>query len=189
MESSFFFENKHNSFKDKNILITGATGGIGKILTSHLIKLGANVIITSRSEKKVKEVFPSHRINYEIVNFEDPIKIKKIFINVMKKFEGKLDVLLLCHGIFHVGKLNETNMEEFDKSTNINVRSCFQFVSISSPFLKLSKGNIVVLSSVEAKIPFFDSFLNSLSKVSNTRKIIYILYILILYIHILYRTW
>jgi len=168
MESVNFFENKHNSFKGQNIIITGATGGIGRIVTDNLIKLGANVIIISRTEKKVKDTFSNRKIDYHIMNFDDPAKINKGFVEIMKKFEGRLNCVIMCHGIFNVGKLVETNFEEFDKSINVNVRSCFHLISISTPFLKLTQGNIVVLSSVEAQIPFNDSFLNSISKVRIT---------------------
>ena len=170
MESLNFFETQTNSFKNKNIIITGATGGIGKKVTETLFKLGANIIAVSRTEKKVVDTFPSlvrsNNFKYEIINFQDPTKINKGFVEMIKKFEGKLDGLILCHGIFKAGKLFDTNLEEFDTTVNINVRSCFHFVSIATPFLKLTKGNIVILSSLEAKIPFNDSFINSVSKVS-----------------------
>jgi NAD(P)-dependent dehydrogenase (short-subunit alcohol dehydrogenase family) len=82
----------------------------------------------------------------------------------MLKFKGKLDILIMCHGIFKVGKLMDTSVQSFDNSLNINVRSNFHLISLVTPFLKLTKGNIVALSSVESKFTIRDSFLNCLSK-------------------------
>ena len=171
MESlGFYSNNKINSFKNQNILVTGGTGGIGRVVVENLIKLDANVIVVSRSEKKIFDVLKScvnaKNFLYEIMNFEDPNTINKGFINIMKKFEGKLDCVILCHGIFKVGKMQETLIDQFDSTLNINVRSSYHIISITAPFLKITKGNIVVLSSIEAKVPSNDSFLNSLSKVS-----------------------
>ena len=83
---------------------------------------------------------------------------------MMMNFKGKLDVLILCHGQFKVGKMMETPVDVFDSTLNINVRACFHLISLATPFLKLSKGNVVAVSSVEAKIPVRDGFMNSLSK-------------------------
>ena len=84
----------------------------------------------------------------------------------MKKFKGRLDNLIFCHGCFKVGKLTETASDNFDSTININVRSVFHILSMASPFLKISQGNVVVVSSLESMIPVSDSFLNSVSKVS-----------------------
>lgn len=70
----------------------------------------------------------------------------------------------MCHGIFKVGKLMDTSVQNFDQSLNLNVRSHFHLISLSSPFLKLTKGNIVSISSVESKFTIRDSFMNCLSK-------------------------
>ena len=59
---------KNSQFKDKNILITGCSKGIGRSLVIKLSQLGANVILLSRNEKKMDELYdfifvnPSKRI-------------------------------------------------------------------------------------------------------------------------------
>lgn len=72
--------------------------------------------------------------------------------------------MVLCHGVFRVGKMMETSIESLDSTLNVNVRSCFHLISLATPFLKLTKGNVVTISSVEARIPIRDSFLTCLSK-------------------------
>src|SRR5690348_1167492 len=111
MESIDYFI-KEGSFKDKNIIVTGGTGGIGAPLAEALIKCGARVCIIAKNEKKVIEKFDKYRktqtFDYELINFENPPAITSSFANIMKKFKGRLDILLMCHGVFKVGKLMET---------------------------------------------------------------------------------
>lgn len=169
MESIQYFA-KEESFKGKNIIVTGAYGGIGAPLTEALILCGANVMAVGRNEKKMLEKFGKYAkdnkysFKYEIINLEDPPGITKGFKNIIMKLKGQLDVLIMCHGQFKVGKLMETGVDVFDTTLNVNVRSCFHLLSLATPFLKISKGNVIAISSVDAKIPVRDGFANSVSK-------------------------
>jgi len=162
---------KEGSFNGKNIVITGATGGVGSVVTEILLNCGAKVLAIARNEKKIILKFEKYmkdpkkfQFTYELINLEDPAGINRGFKSIMMKLKGKLDCLIMCHGTFKAGKLSETSVDIFDTTLNINVRSCFHLISIATPFLKISKGNIVAVSSVEAKIPVRDSFINSVSK-------------------------
>ena len=172
METLDFYDTKtSNDFKDKNVLVTGGRGGIGSEVVRALYKLGANIIVISRSQKEVEKEFSEiirkkDRLFVEIANLENANNINRTFATVMKKFKGRLDNLIFCHGCFKVGKLTETASDNFDSTININVRSVFHILSMASPFLKISQGNVVVVSSLESMIPVSDSFLNSVSKVS-----------------------
>jgi NAD(P)-dependent dehydrogenase (short-subunit alcohol dehydrogenase family) len=95
---------------------------------------------------------------------ENPIQINKAFKSAITKFKGKLDSVILCHGVFKVTRILETSLTSLDLTMHVNVRACFHLISIAIPFLKISKGNIVAVSSVEAKIPTNESFLQCLSK-------------------------
>jgi NAD(P)-dependent dehydrogenase (short-subunit alcohol dehydrogenase family) len=169
MESVKYFKFE-NSFKGKNIIITGITGGIGSRVAEALIMLGANIIGVCKKEKKFIDKFApyvkikSHSLDYEVANFDNPSQIAKAFKSIMLKFKGRLDSLIMCHGQFRAGKMMETGVDIFDTAISVNVRACFHWMSLASPFLKLSKGNVVALSSVDARIPVRDSFVNSVSK-------------------------
>ena len=135
-----------------------------------LIKCGANVIAVVRNEKKLLEKFgkilnnKNVQLGYELINLEDPAGITRGFKSIMMKFKGRIDSLILCHGQFKVGKLSETGVDVFDSALNVNVRSCFHMISLASPFLKVTRGNVVAVSSLESKIPVKDGFLNCVSK-------------------------
>src|SRR5689334_8207242 len=130
MESIEYFS-KEGSFKDKNIIVTGAYGGIGSLVTEALLRCGAHVIAVGRNEKKMLTKFEKYvrdkeySFGYELINLEDPPGITRGFKSIMLKLKGKLDVLIMCHGQFKVGKMMETGVDIFDTTLNINVRSCF----------------------------------------------------------------
>lgn len=167
-ESIDYYSN-NNCFWKKNILITGATGGIGSLLMCTLVNLGAKVIALVRDTKKLLEILEKNNINkdsvlYERFDFRLDHQYRETFTNIMLKLKGKLDIMLLCHGCFEKGEIIETNLKEFDNLININTRSIMGLMSLASPFLKHTQGNIVAISSLESFIPVKGSFLNTLSK-------------------------
>ena len=187
MESTLdFFQNENkNYYKNKNILITGATGGIGTVLVETLSSLEANILLISHDESKLKTKFekllndeesinpnssghinfkPLNKIQYEIIDLENPKEINEKFPICIKKLKARLDNVFICHGLYSKSTIKDCNAELFDKIMNINVRSVFHILSLSVPFLKISKGNCVILSSMESFIPVKDGFLNTTSK-------------------------
>ena len=195
MESTLnFFKIENNYYKNKNVIITGATSPVGIALVETLSSLGANLLLISHDESKLKNTFKNlleinninneeeeenenqsqsnndsnknfkNLIQYEIINLENPKEINSKYPSCLKKLKAKLDILLICHGISIYSKIKECSTENFDKIMNINVRSVFHLLSISVPFLKLTKGNCVILSSLESFIPKGQSFLNTTSK-------------------------
>ena len=162
------FENPEY-YKNKGVIVTGATGGIGSLLTSTLIEFGARVVAIVKDEKKLLGMFNTNLNNgtlkYEILDFKEETDYINIFSNIMTKLGGKLDVMFLCHGQFSQAELIETSsIKDYDNIININSRSVMAMISLATPFLKYTKGNIVVISSLESFIPVKKSFLNTTSK-------------------------
>ena len=197
MESTLnFFKIENNYYKNKNIIITGATSPVGISLVETLISLGANLLLISHDESKLQNTFShllesdidnnneeeekenqslsnnnnnssiknKNLIQYEIIDLENAKEINEKYPLCLKKLKAKLDILLICHGINYYSKIKECTIENFDKIINLNVRSVFHILSLSVPFLKLTKGNCVILSSLESFIPKNQGFLNTTSK-------------------------
>lgn len=73
-------------------------------------------------------------------------------------------MLVLCHGENSSIELGEIDFVAFDSIVNINARSYFHLVSMAAPFMKFTKGSMVLVSSYEADIVIENSFLNGVSK-------------------------
>ena len=159
---------KKDTFRGKNIIVTGATGGIGSALIKELLESGANVLALIRDQLKLpaylNDYMKTGNFNYEIIDLSSGMKITDAFKSSMIKLFGKLDILILCHGQFVFGNITDIGIKEFDSIININVRANFHLLSLAVPFLKITKGNVVMMSSLESKIVEKGEFLQSLTK-------------------------
>lgn len=168
-QTSFSHYKSIDFFNGKNIIVTGANGGIGSIIVKTLIDLGANVLAIIRNEKKFLALFRADlnnsKLRYEVLDFLTiDNQLRDNFKNIIIKLGGKLDCIIMCHALFKSGSIENTDLEDFDHPMTVNVRSSFHLLSLASPFLKQSKGNCVIISSLEAKIPTNGNLINSVTK-------------------------
>ena len=165
---SYYLNENPDYYKNKHIIITGATGGIGSILTSALLTLGAKVVAIMRDVEKLKSLFSKYiedgSLQYQTMDFLVETEYLTKFSDIMMKLGGKLDILFLCHGEYYQAEYMNTEIRDYDRLVNINTRPVILLISLATPFLKLTKGNVVVISSLESFIPTKNSFLNTTTK-------------------------
>jgi len=137
------------SFKNKNVLITGATGGIGNELVKKFITLGANVFATGTKSEKldiIKKKYPDIRIKKFDIS-EHP-RIEEFIDNVVLELGG-LDVLVNNAGINMDNLSIRMKDEEWIKVINVNLSSTFLLSKHSiRKMLKSKFGRIVNITSV-----------------------------------------
>ncbi len=140
--------------KSKNIIITGATRGIGKRIAILFAQQGANVAITHiSSEEEVRS------LEQELEKFGTKVKTyrsdassfdasHKLADDVLKEF-GSIDVLVNNAGITKDNLLMRMTEEDFDRVMNVNMKSVFNLTkAVLKPMLKARKGSIINMSSV-----------------------------------------
>lgn len=121
------------SFAGKNVIMTGATGGIGSKVARKLLKSGARVIMLVQDTTKVevaldikdKKIRRGQNYDAILLNLREPYQIEKKFREALKKIDGQLDVLILCHGCIKNENILQSNMLEWDNMMNLNVRPSF----------------------------------------------------------------
>ena len=159
---------KNNSFKNKNIIVTGATGAIGTEVIKKLLECGAKVVGFIHNKNKTNDNFQEYlktnQLKFIVTELKYSQTITDNFKEAMIELKGKLDILICCHGKFFTGNVIDTPADDFDENININVRANFHLLSLSVPFLKITKGNAVMISSIEAKIVEKGDFLHALNK-------------------------
>ena len=137
------------SFKNKNVLITGATGGIGNELVKKFITLGANVLATGTKSEKldiIKKKYPDIKIKKFDIS-EHP-RIEEFIDNVVLELGG-LDVLVNNAGINMDNLSIRMKDEEWIKVINVNLSSTFLLSKHSiRKMLKSKFGRIVNITSV-----------------------------------------
>ena len=137
------------SLKNKNVLITGATGGIGNELVKKFITLGANVLATGTKSEKldtIKKKYPDIRIKKFDIS-EHP-RIEEFIDNVVLELGG-LDVLVNNAGINMDNLSIRMKDEEWIKVINVNLSSTFLLSKHSiRKMLKSKFGRIINITSV-----------------------------------------
>ena len=113
------------NFKDKKILITGATGGIGNNLVKKFYDLGAKIIATGTNEEKLnnlKKEFSS--IEVQKFKLEEHNKIEE-FVNLIDKKLDGIDILINNAGITLDNLSIRLTEENWKKVLDINLTSSF----------------------------------------------------------------
>ena len=140
-------------FKDKKILVTGATGGIGHALVKKFVSLNANVLATGTKTEKLdslKNEFPN--INILKFDISDHSKIEEFIENVYSQLVG-LDVLINNAGINKDNLSIRMKEDEWKKVIDINLGSTFLLCrSAIKKMLKNKYGRIVNITSIVGHI-------------------------------------
>lgn len=144
-----------NSLKDKVVLITGASSGIGAETALEFSKLGAKLAITGRNKKNLDDVAKlceeaSPEKLQPLIIVADVNKenhVENIILTVITLFQ-KLDVVINNAGILEAGTIENTSLDQYDRVMNTNVRGPYHLTMLAAPHLAKTKGNIVNVSSV-----------------------------------------
>ena len=136
-------------FKNKKILITGATGGIGKALVKKFTSLEGNVLATGTKSEKLdllKKEFPE--INILKFDISEHSKIEEFIENVNSQLTG-LDVVVNNAGITLDNLSLRMKNEEWQKVIDINLTSTFLLCKYAiKKMLKNKYGRIVNITSI-----------------------------------------
>ncbi len=113
---------------DKNVLITGASGGLGRCIAAEFSKYGCNLYLTGRNESNLieitQEIDSSKNVFYKTANLEEVAEIEALSKDALQKL-GTIDILVNCAGVFVVKSFEDTKIEDFNRSFDLNVRAPF----------------------------------------------------------------
>ena len=134
--------------KNKNILITGGSSGIGKKTAEMLVKKGAKVLITGRSYDKIKTVKQCLGVQGVSFDISDVENIAAKTEECVKLLGGRVDVLINNAGIGNFGPVDEINMTSFLEVFNTNVFGLALLTKELVPIMKKqNQGTIINIGS------------------------------------------
>ncbi len=138
------------NLENKNIILTGATGGIGSSIVDTLTSLKAKLLITGTNEKKLNELKKKHQ---NLITIKQDISAHdelEEFINKCNTQLGdKIDVLINNAGITQDNLTIRMNKIEWDKVINVNLTSTFLLSKYAiKKMLKKKIGKIINITSV-----------------------------------------
>ena len=136
--------------KDKNIIVTGASGGIGSSIVKILSDNGANVLASGTKIEKLNELKKKFS-NIKILKFDisQNEKIEEFIENALLELGGNLDCVINNAGITQDNLAIRMSLDEWKKVIDINLTSTFLLCKFSiKKMLKNKTGKIINISSV-----------------------------------------
>lgn len=154
---------EEGSLRGKAVVVTGASSGIGEQMAYHYARMGAKVLVTARTEQKLKKVIERCRevgqekgeYYYHVADMSD-LNGTQSLIEQAERLFGYIDFLVLNH--IAVIPLTQWKGSDYDFKTmhaifDVNFKSYVYLASHALPALERSNGSIVVMSSVAGRVP------------------------------------
>jgi short-subunit dehydrogenase len=152
---------KSDPFREKVVIVTGASAGIGKSLAMRLASQGSKVVIAARRVERLELVALECRsLGGEVLvvptDVSDETQCKRLVEKAIDKF-GSLDMLINNAGLAASALFDEfPNLHLFRQTMEVNFYGAVSCTYYALPHLKKSSGRIVAISSVggKAAIPY-----------------------------------
>ena len=139
-----------NDLKNKNIIVTGATGGIGNSIVKKLYEYGANILASGTKIDKLEKL-KSNLKNIKILKFDitDNDKIEKFIDDATNELGGSLNCLVNNAGITKDNLAIRMSLDEWNNVINLNLTSTFLCSKFGiKKMLKNKSGKIINITSV-----------------------------------------
>ncbi|MDN3658055.1 SDR family oxidoreductase [Ferruginibacter paludis] len=140
----------------KNILLAGATGGIGSKLVKLLAGSGANLFLAARSQEKLQQLAAANNISPERIAALD-ISNAGAVNDLREKYFSQMisiDILINAAGIGIIKPMDVLTEHDFLQSLNTNLVASFLLVKAFLPAMKeVKKGLIINIPGILGKVP------------------------------------
>ena len=139
-----------SNLENKNIIVTGASGGIGNSIVKKLNQSGANILASGTRIEKLEELKKNYE-NIKILKFDisESDKIEEFIENATNVLGGSLDGIVNNAGVTQDNLAIRMSLDEWQKVININLTSTFLISKFSiKKMLKNKSGKIVNITSV-----------------------------------------
>ena len=151
----------HIFWKDKKVLITGGTSGLGRSLAIQLQEMGAQVAIVARTKESVDELALTYP---RIIGITADVSVKEDIHKISGQALGQLDGIdVLINNASSLGSvplksLIETDCENFEDVLETNLLGPFRLIKTVLPTMILKKSGIIVNLSSDAAVNAYETW-------------------------------
>jgi short-subunit dehydrogenase len=140
--------------KDKVIIITGASSGIGLATAKHLASKGAKVVLASREAEKLqvleKEIAGSFAVPTDVTK---PNEAKQLVDKTIEKF-GRIDILINGAAQAMAAPVEKINIDGYRKLLELNVLAPLNLMQVVIPQMRKQGGGTILNISSQASLKF-----------------------------------
>lgn len=134
-------------FSGKNVVITGASQGIGLAIADAFLDSGANVVNISKSSKKTKN---SQRLKFFRIDVTDIKSVSRWMSEFTKK--NNIDILVNNAGIYPQSKLLGVSEGQWDETFDTNLKSVFFISKTAAEHMKKNRNGVIINASSFAAV-------------------------------------
>ncbi len=141
---------------NKVVLITGASGGIGRETTLLFAKEGASVVLAARRGQLLTEILdklpggPQKHLSCP-TDISKERDVEALISEIIKKY-GRIDILVNNAAVSYVGKVKDMNLEKAENTLNINLLGTIRVTRAALPYMiEQQAGHVITVTSVLGK--------------------------------------
>ncbi len=148
--------------RNKNVFVTGASGGVGRQIATSYAKRGCNLFLTGQDLDRLSLVANELKeygteVFYLTGDLSDKRHVQELILEATNRL-GHVDILVNCAGVFYTKPLVETTLEDVDECFNVNVIAPFLLTKgFVNQMLQREWGRIVNIGSSSS----YDGFANT----------------------------
>jgi short-subunit dehydrogenase len=155
-------------FKDKTVIITGGSEGVGAATARKFAEAGANLVLVARNKKKLEalaqELRELTRVEIFAMDVADAEACASLFKKAQYEF-GRVDVLINNAGYHERGAVLSVDASDLARMIDVNLRAPVMLTRIALPYLKETGGGAIVnVGSLAGMAPIPNSAVYSASK-------------------------
>lgn len=137
--------------KDKVIVITGASSGLGEAAARHLAREGARVVLGARRLDRLQSLARELGLTGEAVVRTDVTRLEQVqqLVDRAVRLHGRLDVLINNAGLMPHSLLERARVQDWDRMIDVNLKGVLYGIAAALPHMTAQKsGHIINVSSV-----------------------------------------
>ncbi len=147
---------KHD-FKNKTVIITGASAGVGAATARTFANLGANLVLVARGQAALDKITEELQAITSVINIamdiNDPIANEALLVKAADTFTS-IDVLVNNAGFHQRGDVEKNQATDLARMVDVNLRAPIQLSTLILPYLRQAGGGAIVnVGSLAGRTP------------------------------------
>lgn len=139
-----------DNIKDKVVVITGASSGLGAETARHLVRAGAKVVLGARRLDRLEALASELGVSKDAafkVDVSDREQVKALVDHAVK-LHGRIDVMINNAGLMPLAPLEMLRFDEWDQCIDVNIKGVLWGIAAALPFKQQKSGQFINVSSV-----------------------------------------